>query len=510
MPKVSKTKVIYRSQPYVSWDGRFEELNRYKEKYGNCNVSRYDEENKQLANWVQNQRAAYKKNKLLPERIGSLQGIGFEWTLQNKVKHVGWDVRFEQLEGYRKDHGDCDVPCRYKSNPSLGHWVSLQRQLYKKGKLSEERTDLLDEIGFEWECHKIVGWDARFDQLVEYKEVNGNCNVPDKYPANPQLANWVKNQRSDYKKGKLAKERIESLQGIGFEWVIGRGCGRRQAVLVEVSDVEDSASGGEGEAGGGTSMIPMPPLPPVAEDTDDTAVTYTLGNETVQAMIGVRNNGEDVSLLDEHRGEEDIVDGGIMSQINGDDITAASQNRLDFRNNNADEDQDNDGNSFYMEDDDDNTSHLNLADQDMDSDNKSTEEVGIEQGSNKKRSTSTDNSPPGISNKRQRCLPTPPLLNQQSEQYTGRQSTLSTTVNQNTHSIDEMTHETAHSQDIRRDENEDTPSYNEEYHDTVSFEEADGGKTNTNDVLNEDVSTQNDESNERVVSNDDTDLGNER
>ena len=41
-------------------------------------------------------------------------------------------------------------------------------------------------------------WEEMFKRLVKYKEKNGDCLVPNRYPADPQLGNWGKcllNQR---------------------------------------------------------------------------------------------------------------------------------------------------------------------------------------------------------------------------------------------------------------------------------------------------------------------------
>jgi len=259
----------------VGWDERFKQLKEYKDTNGNCNVSTYDENNKELAYWVTTQRRFYKKNKLLPERIKLLNEIEFVWELRQLGKklspkqkerlegigfeaecrkQVGWDERFEQLKGYKKDHGDCNVPQKYNANPKLGKWVDRQRQAYKKGKLSKEHIESLQGIGFSWaggvsrknklspdqkerlegigfelECRKQVGWDGRFEQLKGYKRDHGDCNVSRNYKASPQLGQWVNDQRTAYKKGKLLKERIESLQGIGFSWAGGVSRGRRSA-----------------------------------------------------------------------------------------------------------------------------------------------------------------------------------------------------------------------------------------------------------------------------------------
>ena len=116
---------------------------------------------------------------------------------------------------------------KLSSNVQLGNWVENQRTAYKKGKLSSEQIESMNGIGFEWVRHKIVGWDERFEQLKGYKKDHGDCNVPRKYKANPQLASWVNTNRTKYKNGKLSKERIESLQGIGFSWAGGVSRGRR-------------------------------------------------------------------------------------------------------------------------------------------------------------------------------------------------------------------------------------------------------------------------------------------
>jgi ribosomal protein L24E len=103
----------------------------------------------------------------------------------------------------------------------LGNWVISQRAYFKAGKLSDERIALLDEVGFAWEINKInpdILWKTRFDELVDYKQQFGNCNVSREYEANPQLFYWVKQQRSLFKQGKLANERIEKLDEVGFSW----------------------------------------------------------------------------------------------------------------------------------------------------------------------------------------------------------------------------------------------------------------------------------------------------
>lgn len=46
-----------------------------------------------------------------------------------------------ELEGYQRENGNCLVPKRYESNPSLGNWVNKQRQNYRK-LLKGEKTSM--------------------------------------------------------------------------------------------------------------------------------------------------------------------------------------------------------------------------------------------------------------------------------------------------------------------------------------------------------------------------------
>ncbi|EJK73446.1 hypothetical protein THAOC_04929 [Thalassiosira oceanica] len=132
----------------------------------------------------------------------------------NKLEEQ-WIVRFRELLDYRSEHGSCDVPRR---QGQLGRWVRRQRNAYVAGSLTQDRIDRLDGIGFKWSLRELaptVPWETRFDELVQYKEKHGDCNVPRNQG---QLGAWVHNQRSAYSANSLAQDRIDRLEGIGFKW----------------------------------------------------------------------------------------------------------------------------------------------------------------------------------------------------------------------------------------------------------------------------------------------------
>ena len=126
------------------WNARFKELLDYRSEHGDCNVPRSQAP---LRKWVSHQRQQYKKCKLSQDRIDRLISIGFKWTQKEVAPTVPWETRFDELVEYKAKHGDCNVPQR---QGKLGTWVRAQRQQYKKGKLSQDRIDRLNSIGFDW------------------------------------------------------------------------------------------------------------------------------------------------------------------------------------------------------------------------------------------------------------------------------------------------------------------------------------------------------------------------
>lgn len=103
-----------------------------------------------------------------------------------------WEARLRELQEFREERGHCDVPRKHPGG--LGHWVEHQRRGGKEGNphRNAEQTQKLEELGFRWDAERC-SWVERFQQLQEFKEEHGHCNVPQKHPGG--LGQWVMNQR---------------------------------------------------------------------------------------------------------------------------------------------------------------------------------------------------------------------------------------------------------------------------------------------------------------------------
>jgi len=198
----------------VSWRDNCLRFAEFKKKNGHCRVSWKDEKN--LALWSSKQRQLCRKGRMSEDRKEVLDAIGFVWEPQLNDK-LQWQEKYLLLVEFKKKNGHCRV--RQKTDRCLAKWVDRQRQLWRQGRIHEDRKEKLNSIGFEWESilnDKSWQWQENYLHLVEFKKKNGHCRVNKRtYKA---LGEWVEVQRVSYRRGSLSEDQIRKLNAIGFEW----------------------------------------------------------------------------------------------------------------------------------------------------------------------------------------------------------------------------------------------------------------------------------------------------
>jgi len=159
-----------------------------------------------------------------------------------------WNTMLLELTDYEREFKHTNVPNIYTQNKPLGVWVRTQRNQYRlieEGKpnyLTKERINSLNKIGFVWRIiskFSKVTWEERLQQLIDFNNEFNHTNVTQAYAKNKPLATWVSQQRTQYRQlveeGKpspLTKERIESLNKLGFVWRRGKGTRKVTAPVV--------------------------------------------------------------------------------------------------------------------------------------------------------------------------------------------------------------------------------------------------------------------------------------
>ena len=150
--------------------------------------------------------------------------------------NVVWEDMFRALEAFKKEQGHCHVPALWEKNPQLGRWVAMQRFRHKIGEVPKHHVDRLNQIGFVWAPADRV-WNEMYQRLVKYKAKHGDCNIPSAFPSDPDLANWVANQRHRKKIGSLSADRAHRLDEIGFLWSVYKKNQPVKAAAVERKSV---------------------------------------------------------------------------------------------------------------------------------------------------------------------------------------------------------------------------------------------------------------------------------
>lgn len=215
------------------WNNKFEEFKEYYSQNGTYYILIGDNQNKKLRIWLQSQIAKFRRNKLSNEQIEKFTSIGFTFQIEQITKpkpvreirerkdlEVAWNNNYLSLLDYKIKNGDCNVPRSYE-DMTLANWVSRQRYLKRLNKLSQEKKDKLDLIGFEWGETKVNSefevWMKTYTKLKTFFDKYGHSS-PSKSYDDQQLVSWVFQQRHRKRKGTLKSKYFDLLEVIKFEW----------------------------------------------------------------------------------------------------------------------------------------------------------------------------------------------------------------------------------------------------------------------------------------------------
>ena len=147
----------------LQWNEMYKLAEEYYKEHGNLEVpNRYIAPSGEgLGQWIQQQRLKYnytnesnkKRNySLLTDiQIKKLESIGMIW---NKYDY-NWNKMYEKAKEYYMEHGNLEVPEKFKTNDGLflGRWIAKQRLNCNP---ESEHGKLLLKIGMQFEKIKIV------------------------------------------------------------------------------------------------------------------------------------------------------------------------------------------------------------------------------------------------------------------------------------------------------------------------------------------------------------------
>jgi DNA or RNA helicases of superfamily II len=202
------------------WEYGYTQAVKYREMNGNLDVPvRYmNESGFPLGRWLERHRDG--STRMTDERRMKLDTIGMIWE-----KESSWEKWLELCKDYYETHGNLNTPYKYTvDGVQLNKWISLQKQAYREGQLTDEQIHQLEGVGIDWLSSYERIWETYYESANQYYRVNGNLDVSYSYKGDDGVAlgKWLGFQRkyraNGTKKTVLTDERIQRLDEIGMNW----------------------------------------------------------------------------------------------------------------------------------------------------------------------------------------------------------------------------------------------------------------------------------------------------
>ena len=210
-----------------TWLDRADETEKYYREHGTLSMPNttlfHDGVN--MFQWVHHQKKSYKLGELSSYQIRRLEDMGIQWIKPKQV--TGWNQGFQYAEQYFEENGHLFVPKKYVAPDGfeLGKWIQEQRSRYlglSRYEISDEKIDMLEDIGMFWEDLKNAKWDWFVGLLREcIRKTEKPFVVRKNYRyKNFALGERVKNVIEQYANGNLTAEQERDLRRTGFKFSI--------------------------------------------------------------------------------------------------------------------------------------------------------------------------------------------------------------------------------------------------------------------------------------------------
>jgi len=166
-----------RKEKKIPWNEHFKKLSNIVHATGK--MPSFQTKNVVLWRWLDTQCDLKNQGVLSDNLVSKLAGLGFDF------------IKSDFKKAPKKNH---------KKRFPLSSWIHAQRTQYRKGKLSNNRIELLNKLGFVWEPMKVNGLEAESNQPKDIDSI-GICTIPEslimEFALSPQAIQreqiWIEN-----------------------------------------------------------------------------------------------------------------------------------------------------------------------------------------------------------------------------------------------------------------------------------------------------------------------------
>ena len=215
----------YRMGNNLTWNDYYNNAKEYYKEFGNLKVGLYNCYNGvYLGPWLLRQIDSF--NILSDAKKKKLEKLGCDWSEESILDDssskfdTNWMENYNLLVEYKKEYGHLLLSCLevYK-DVKLGAWLYRQRVANANNTLSNERVNLLLDLGVFLGSWDEDGWEYKYSYAKKYYEEHKNLNVPIGYMSGGfNLYSWIYFQKQKKLKNELSDERISRLNDIGIVW----------------------------------------------------------------------------------------------------------------------------------------------------------------------------------------------------------------------------------------------------------------------------------------------------
>jgi len=146
--KIEKLKQIgfeewYSHRKKSTWEENFNKLRNYLDENQNKLPSYNTDEF--IYQWIFRQKYQYHRGELSEYQISKLSKLGLkDWLTRVHIpRDSRWNIKYDELKDYIMINKK--IPS-IKENKKLNKWIYKQKNRYNKGKLSQEKIDLLKKL----------------------------------------------------------------------------------------------------------------------------------------------------------------------------------------------------------------------------------------------------------------------------------------------------------------------------------------------------------------------------
>ncbi len=238
----------------TKWFNSYQLLKAYKEHNGNLDIPEdfktingyeYDDNGKNIRNFLESQKAINRSGGLSPQKKKLLEELGVDLTYIDRNKE--WGSYYQLVKAYYEHYKNIQVPINFctengyeysdsEDSKNIYTWLNTQKARYRANKLSKERQILLEEIGFKDIVTKTKSkgnnevdkkWLQNFALAKKYYEHNHNLKIPRRFRTKDgytydnngkQLGVWLQYQKTLYNLEQLSKEKEQLLLTIGLDF----------------------------------------------------------------------------------------------------------------------------------------------------------------------------------------------------------------------------------------------------------------------------------------------------